>query len=124
MAKKTAETKNRGGRPPKELCDEDAAKIEDMASEANTWEDIATSLGWSKDTLQKKELAKESYQSGCARCRRSIRRMQYEIAMGGDVNMLKWLGKILCGQKEVQEIKSDIDGAAHVSIGAYKGDDE
>lgn len=108
----------------KKLTSKDLKSIEDMGAEANTWNDIALELGWKPDTLQRKDAAKEAYDLGAARCRKSIRKKQYDLAMNGNANMLTWLGKILCDQKEVQHIETNVDGPSFVSIGAFKGSDE
>jgi len=94
--------------------------IEELAGHLNTWKDIAISVQWKEETLKRNELAKDAYQRGMAECRKHLRRVQYEVAVNGNPNMLIWLGKIILGQKEVQELKTNDDGASFVSIGAFQ----
>lgn len=74
-------------------------------------EDCAKKLGVSVDTLERR--IKEKYSIGFAefkpKCRElmmsNILAKQYEVAMGGNVQMLIWTGKQYCGQSDKQEIE-------------------
>lgn len=75
--------------------------------------DIASYLNCSEDTLERwikttyNETFAVIYQQKSAAGRNSLRRKQYEIAMGGNVTMLIWLGKQHLDQKDKQEINQD-----------------
>lgn len=83
------------GRPKLDL---DVDLIENMAATGLTVQDISTILEVSKDTLERNYAA--NIEKGRAKCRMSLQKKQYEVAMQGDKTMLIWLGKIRCAQKE------------------------
>lgn len=86
-------------RPPLEI---DEKLVEGLARIHCTYEEIASVVGCSTDTLARRfaDLIEQGRQQG----KTSLRRKQYEVAMSGDRAMLIWLGKQLLGQSERQEI--------------------
>jgi hypothetical protein len=46
----------------------------------------------------------EAIERGRGNGRGSVRRAQFEKAMGGSDTMLIWLGKVLCGQKDTSAV--------------------
>lgn len=83
------------GRPPIQLNE---ALIETMASVGNTVADIALVCNCSKDTLERNYM--EAIELGRSNMRNSLRKKQFELAMGGSPVMLIWLGKQLLGQRD------------------------
>ena len=92
-------------RPLKEI---DEGLVENLARIHCTHEEIAAVVGCSTDTLVRRfaDLIEQGRQQG----KTSLRRKQFEVAMGGDRAMLIWLGKQFLGQTERQEI-TGADGA-------------
>jgi len=111
MVKKNTKTKDKKktsvGRPRKLI---DYIMVKNLAECACTVEEIASYLNISHDTLSRNAHFKEVYQEGLHKCRRSLRRIQYDAAMAGDRTMLVWLGKQLLGQKEKQETDMTLQG--------------
>ena len=121
LTKEGKKPKNNAGRDAFKLTVEQLKQVEDMAGMICTWQEIATILGVNKITLEHYEPAKEAHALGVANGMRSVRKAQFDCGTkDGNASMLIWLGKIHLGQKEVQDIKTDDDGAAHVSIGALQ----
>lgn len=89
----------RGGRPPKEIAEEDVRKLGQMMC---TNEEVAAFFGVSKDTIENRFSAvlKEAREVG----KTSLRRFQYLAAQRGNTAMLIWLGKQFLGQSEKQHI--------------------
>lgn len=85
-----------GGRGKKTIIDE--AKLELLASLGLTQPEMAAVLDCSEDTLQRNYA--EVMRIGLNKCRASVRRKQFELAMAGNATMLIWLGKQMLGQKE------------------------
>lgn len=103
MRGKQKATRGRG-RPRKEVS---PAEIEKMASVGCTQEDICQVKGISVDTLRRNFA--EAYEKGRAGMRCSLRKTQFETAMGkGDrppnPTMQIWLGKNELGQTDKFEI--------------------
>lgn len=86
-----------GGRP-KKIIDYD--RVLEMASYFATQEEIATELDLSIRKLQQDEEFMRIFKKGNERAKKSLRRKQYEIAMGGNTTMLVWLGKQYLNQRE------------------------
>ena len=100
------------GRPKYVLNDAGKKLIEDLARFSCTDVEIASIMGVSIDTLQSYDnLASftECKEKGRERGKGSLRRKQYEIAMGGNVTMLVWLGKQYLGQREKIEASVGTD---------------
>lgn len=82
-------------RPRKEV---DAEMLFRLASVGLTTAEIAAVLEVSPDTLERNY--KEDMAEGKEKCKASIRRKQFELAMAGNPTMLVWLGKNLLGQTD------------------------
>lgn len=101
--------KNKGGRPYIDFTEKDWRQIEAMCAMMCTGEEIASVLGVSYDTLERR--VKEKYNISCADYikeksaggRASLRRHQYKLAEAGNATMLIWLGKQYLGQTDKQE---------------------
>ena len=92
-----------GGSPKKVLTEEGCKLVENLSRILCTEEEIAQILETSLDTLlnkNNKELFRGSIERGRAQGKQSLRRMQYQVAMKGNVKMLIWLGKQVLGQTE------------------------
>lgn len=83
------------GRPKLEL---DEGLIKSMAEIHCTLEEIASVVGCSVDTLERRylDIIKDARNGG----RMSLRRKQFEVAMSGNPQMLIWLGKQELGQTD------------------------
>ena len=101
----TAKPSKKVGRPRAEV---DPTKVEALAALQCTKEEIASGLGISLRTLERRmnenEEIVEAIKRGRERGRMSLRRMQYEAAKNGNVTMQIWLGKQWLGQKDKHEI--------------------
>ena len=64
--------------------------------------EIAAVLECHPDTLENNYRAE--LDEGRAHAKASIRRKQFELAMQGNVTMLVWVGKNLCGQADKSEV--------------------
>lgn len=78
----------------------DPDEIRELASEANTIEDISDLLGCSADVINDNPQYKRAYELGMSDMRCSLRHWQFQCAKSGNTTMLIWLGKVLLGQKE------------------------
>lgn len=88
------------GRPKKNI---DPEVVEKLASIMCTMNEIATFVGCSVDTLERRfaDVIKRGQEKG----RTSLRRFQYLAAEKGNTTMLIWLGKQWLNQKDKQEIE-------------------
>ena len=86
------------GRPKKKVDEE---KLVLLASLGLTIPECDAVLDSSHDSIQRN--FKESYDHGKDKCKASLRRKQYELAMAGNPTMLVWLGKNLLGQSDKME---------------------
>lgn len=86
------------GTPGRPKLDIDPAQVEALARIDCTTAEIASVIGCSPDTLERRFAA--AIEKGRNDGKASIRRMQYKAAMSGNPTMLIWLGKIQLGQKE------------------------
>jgi len=93
------------GRPRKPI---DLERVEALAKIGATQEEIASDLGISVDTLQRRKNFAAVYKSGMDQGRMSLRHKQFNLAMAGDKTMLVWLGKQLLGQTDKREVTSDV----------------
>lgn len=82
-------------RPKKQI---DEATVRKLAEIHCTVEEIASVVGCSKDTLERR--FSELIEEGKAEGKSSLRRMQWGAAEKGNTAMLIWLGKQLLGQKD------------------------
>lgn len=87
-----------GGRPMKQI---DAEMVRKLASIFCTMEQIASMVGCSVDTLERRfaDVIKNGRDNG----KTSLLKKQFEMAMGGNISMLIWLGKQHLGQSDKQE---------------------
>lgn len=98
--------------PAKPVKHLDEEQIYKLALIGCTHQEIATWFGVSVDTLARRyqTIIKEGHES----MKQSLKRKQIEVALGGNVVMLIWLGKQLLGQKEptqqVQQVPDSPDG--------------
>jgi len=86
---------------PRSKIDIDPKQVEDMASIGCTVDEMATILGCSGRTLQRRFVT--PIERGRSRLNRSLRRKQAELALNGNVTMLIWLGKQYLGQRDKAE---------------------
>ena len=86
----------------------DSAKVEALAALQCTFDEIASGLGVSTDTLDRRRTEDptiaEAIKRGRGLGKRSVRRLQYEAAEAGNITMLIWLGKQWLEQKDKHEI--------------------
>lgn len=76
----------------------DETQVEAMASIGCSVDEMASILGCSARTLQRRFVT--PIERGRARLNRSLRRKQVDLALNGNVTMLIWLGKQMLGQRE------------------------
>lgn len=84
----------------------DPKLVQDLAAIGCKTTEIATIVGCSHDTLERR-FASEM-EKGRSNLRASLRRWQIEAAKKGNVAMLIWLGKQLLGQTEKVEQVSEV----------------
>ena len=86
----------------------DQALVEKLASIHCTMEEIASVVGCSVDTLERRfaEPIKKAKDKG----KSSLRRHQWEAAQKGNITMLIWLGKQLLGQRDQAVIEAKPSG--------------
>ena len=100
------------GRPTKQI---DFKLLEELCKIQCTAEEIASVLGVSVDTIDRR-LKEQEYQGFADyykkfsdQGKKSLRRKQMEVALGGNVSMLIWLGKQLLGQSDKQEVRQETE---------------
>lgn len=102
---------NKGGRPRKEMTDEEFDRVIGMIRIQCTAEEIAGVLSVSSDTLDRriKERGEigfaELYKKHASFGKASLRRLQWRAAEAGNPTMLIWLGKQVLGQSDKQAIE-------------------
>lgn len=86
---------NAGGRPKKGI---DQKQVESLAAIQCTFEEIALVVGCSKKTLQRRfaKVIEAARKTG----RASLRRVQWDAAMNGNITMQIWLGKQILKQSD------------------------
>ena len=102
------------GRPKLVLNDTGKAVIINMAAIMCTDEEIAACLGVTVETLQNNDNGSaflECKEKGNGIGKKSLRRIQFDIAKKGNATMAIWLGKQWLGQKEPerQETADDME---------------
>ena len=80
-------------------------QVQKLAAIGCTDKEIGDIVGCSHDTLTRR--FKEQLVTGRANGKASLRRKQWEIALGGNVSMLIWLGKQVLGQTDKQTTNSE-----------------
>ena len=105
--------KHAGGRPPKEI---DFDKVEQMAAQGCTQEDIAGELGVAYSTLKSREEFSARHKKGADCLRNSLRSRAVAMAEQGDKTMLIFLLKNFCGMRDVWDVKQEVSGSLDVSV--------
>lgn len=98
------------GRPRLKINETGCAVITNLASIMCTDEEIAGCLGVTVDTLQNKDNKKtfsECLLKGRENGKKSLRRIQFDIARKGNATMAIWLGKQYLGQNENEKQQED-----------------
>lgn len=88
-----------------------AAQIEQLKKLASIFcsmEEIASIAGVSKSALEKNKTYYAAIKEGREHGRCSLRKKQFEVALGGNVGMLIWLGKQYLEQSDKLEQKSEV----------------
>ena len=89
------------GRPIFDFTPKLLEQIKDLASYMCTKAEIARIIGCSESTIQRNQLAQESYELGVAQAKKSIRKTQFDIATKLNSSiMAMWLGKVYLGQTD------------------------
>lgn len=104
--------KNLGGRPPLVFDEDRMDIIRNSAAIGCTVNEIASVLGVSRTALFKYMALNQDVQDaidagrdkGCA----TLRRSQWQRAMGGSDTMMIWLGKNMLGQRDKSETVSTV----------------
>jgi len=89
--------KGKAGRPRAKI---DLELLEKLAVIHCSPQEMANLLGIHRTTLLKNDDYAEIIARGMAEGKKSLRRKQMEIAMGGNPTMLIWLGKNMLGQSD------------------------
>lgn len=101
-------------RPKKTI---DPRMVHDLAQLGCKTKEIATTLGCSSDTIERRFAAE--LQKGRESLKISLRRWQLEAAKKGNVAMLIWLGKQMLGQTEkieqTAEVKAKVEQVEYVA---------
>ena len=74
--------------------------MKNLAKICCTQEEIASVLGCSVKTLQRRKQFNKAYQDGLNDARASLRRLQWKSAASGNITMQIFLGKNLLGQRD------------------------
>lgn len=74
--------------------------VKNLAKICCTQEEIASVLGCSVKTLQRRRQFNKAYQDGLNDARASLRRLQWKSAASGNITMQIFLGKNLLGQRD------------------------
>ena len=117
------------GKPTKPMTDKDFERVTGMIEIACTAEEIASVMGYSVDTLDRrlKERGFDNFADAYKRYsglgKASLRRVQFQAAQGGNVTMMIWLGKQWLGQSDQPEdgISDDIADAIRSVINKLPG---
>lgn len=91
-------------RPKLEISEK---QVMELASINCSYAEMAAVLDCDESTLTRRFA--QVIQKGRANMRMSLKRKQYEVAMGGDRTMLIWLGKIILEQREPREAIAPVD---------------
>lgn len=74
--------------------------VKNLAKICCTQEEIASVLGCSVKTLQRRKQFNKAYQDGLNDARAGLRRLQWKSAASGNITMQIFLGKNLLGQRD------------------------
>lgn len=105
--------KHAGGRPPREI---DYDKVEEMAAQGCTQEDIAGELGIAERTLQGRDEFLRRHKKGGTRLRNSLRSRAVAMAEQGDKTMMIFLLKNFCGMRDVWDVKQEVSGGLDLAV--------
>lgn len=102
---------NKGGRPPVLVNDEETReKINALATRLHTQPEAAALLGVSIATFEGFLRANPDirflWEGGGLSGRAALRRMQFQAAQKGNVQMQIWMGKQYLGQKDKSEVET------------------
>ena len=95
------------GRPKKTV---DPEQIRSLARLGCTWDEIANVLQIARGTFSarmKEKKYREAYDRGIAEGNTSLRRAQYDAAVGGNATMLIWVGKNRLNQADRVETHNE-----------------
>ena len=97
------------GRPAVEF---EMSEVEKLGMLGATASEIAAWFGCGLRTIERRMAMtdgefRRSYEKGFGRLKISLRRQQIEVAKGGSVAMLIWLGKQMLSQADKQEVKQE-----------------
>ena len=88
----------------------DPEQIRSLAKLGCTWDEIASVLQIARGTFaarMKEKTNRDAYDLGIAEGNMSLRRAQYDSAMGGNSTMLIWVGKNRLGQTDRVETSNE-----------------
>ena len=97
MGREETLTKNKGGRPKKEI---DYKLVERLAKIHCTQQEIADILDLSLNKCTGDAEFMVIYKKGISNAKMSLRRKQWQAVEKGNVGMMIWLGKQYLGQRE------------------------
>tara|TARA_R110002095_G_scaffold190075_1_gene167768 strand:+ start:121 stop:525 length:405 start_codon:yes stop_codon:yes gene_type:complete len=95
------------GRPKKAI---DPEQVRSLARLGCTWDEIASVLAIARGTFSarmKEKKYRDAYDRGIAEGNTSLRRAQYDSAVGGNATMLIWVGKNRLNQTDRVETHND-----------------
>ena len=95
------------GRPKKAI---DPEQVRSLARLGCTWDEIASVLAIARGTFSarmKEKKYRDAYDRGIAEGNTSLRRAQYDSAVGGNATMMIWVGKNRLGQTDRVETKNE-----------------
>lgn len=98
----------------------DPAQVEELAAIMCTQAEMATVLGCSVKTLERR--FGRAIEKGKARAATSLRRKQWQLAEKGNVTMLIWLGKQYLGQSDRPEADERKRAAFEEYLAMQKGE--
>ena len=85
---------------PRKKIQVDADQVRELARLGCTWDEIAGVLSIARTTFvmrMKEKKFREAYDRGIAEGNASLRRAQYDGAVGGNTGLLVWLGAAIGG---------------------------
>ena len=89
------------GRPNFEFTPKVLEQIKNMASYMCSKAEIGKIIGCSESTINRNQLAQESWEQGVALAKQAIRKTQFDIATKLNSSiMAMWLGKVYLGQTD------------------------
>ena len=95
------------GRPKKAI---DSELLRSLARLGCTWDEIAAVLQIARGTFSarmKEKKYRDAYDRGIAEGNTSLRRAQYDSAVGGNATMMIWVGKNRLGQTDRVETHNE-----------------